>query len=105
MSKFANAYKRDRCRGVLLEIFWFEDEDDYEEEIYLSVFLRVFSKKRHQSFTVRFFSPETWAQLFLLQVKPSTEYKMLKFLSNIWKLRSYEQALKTVVWTNQERKK
>lgn len=104
MSKFANAYKRDRCRGVLLEIFWFEDEDDYEEEIYLSVFLRVFSKKDTKA-SLCGFSHQKREQLFLLQVKPSTEYKMLKFLSNIWKLRSYEQALKTVVWTNQERKK
>ena len=31
--KIVNAYKGDRCRVILLEIFRFEDEDDCEEEI------------------------------------------------------------------------
>ena len=82
--KFENAYKRDRCRVVLLQIFRFEDQDDYDEEIQLEEFFSVILKKKDtsESFTVRFFSPETLAWLFLLQeFKPSTERKMIKSLT------------------------
>ena len=65
-----------------LEIFRFEDENDYEYKIWLTVFSHLFKRQTPRNSSLYFFSPEKLALLSLLkEVKPCTECKMLKLLT------------------------
>ena len=64
-----------------LESFRFEDENEYEYEIYLNVFACVLKKRHPGKLHITFFSPKTLVRLFVLkEVKPSPDSKMIKLL-------------------------
>ena len=58
----------------------FEDEEDFQKEIWRKVFSRVLKKDNPESFILHFFSPEKLTRLFLLiEVQPSPDrHKMIK---------------------------
>ena len=65
-----------------IETFMFEDENDYEYEIWFQVFSRIINKQTPRNSSLYFFSPEKLALLSLLkEVEPSPDCKMLKRLT------------------------
>ena len=67
------------------ETFKFEDEDDYECEIWRKVFSRILKTETPRKASFYYFSLEKLAPLSLVkEVTPSPDRKMMEKSSNIW---------------------
>ena len=66
----------------LLESFRFEDENDYDYEIWLNVLSRILKKCTLQKATLSFwFTIKVSTVIFIKEIKPSPDRKMIKLLT------------------------